>query len=100
LKRVKFEIPDNYTVGSPQYEWGINPNYNYANVAYTYYYRMKKVTQQLECVVIVVLSIALIYARKNAGAKNVLHVPDIMTAMHEIMRNFKIELTLKNLKKL
>jgi hypothetical protein len=28
------------TVGSPQYEWGINPNYNYANVAATYYYRM------------------------------------------------------------
>jgi len=28
------------TVGSPQYEWGINPTYNYANVAGTYYYRM------------------------------------------------------------
>jgi hypothetical protein len=26
--------------GSPQYEWGINPNYNYANVAGTFWYYM------------------------------------------------------------
>jgi len=35
-------LPGDPMVGSPQYEWGINPNYNYANVAATYYYRMKQ----------------------------------------------------------
>lgn len=38
-------------VGSPQYEWGINPNYNYANVAGTYYYRMGQGDSTVEALI-------------------------------------------------